>query len=560
MRGEEVLSEHVEERKAIQACDGFGEGEYVLRYPDVAVRIIRAISDVTPPGVPSGFSASAATASSVSLTWTANGESDFSNYVIWKSVDGVNFGYLGSSLTNSYTDTDSAVGSGVLYYQISALDVRGNTSARTSAKSAGPYSAPVGWSLNLPASISFNDGAGDQYFSFGPYLTSSNLVVTALDPASTESNQIAATLPAQLSITNETPPRLKFTDSAGGTYGPVNFKWKAASTAEADWQSRISASGVVWYHSFDTANEVRNFRWNNASPAFGMDPNDLAHPNTCVWDSTGGVDGGGALRLRYPVGTNHASAWGRPYSPIVSGTTTGNGRTSNDPGASPISWNPSQSDALRVVNTGWYGHSSYSGDAAFDGTEYWVQFRFKIDSDRYLNTGGNGTLGAQGGKLLYLDARDGSNQEIIWTNGKIPYFLAYTNFGSPTLAGPGNAIQYGSQWPNCGIIDPPATYCYLMPADTWVTWLWHVRLGRQSTNETWVEVFVKDSRYAADYNGYTRVFNYNLISMNYSSGKPRGHNVLHLTNYFNNWQNDYEWFSWYDQVIFSTQFIAAPTV
>lgn len=113
--------------------------------------------------------------------------------------------------------------------------------------------------LSNPPDITFADAVGDQYFSFGPYLDRTGVTVTAIDPASTEQNIIAKSLPAQLSITSETPPRLKFTDSAGGLYGPVNFKWRVQSSAAVDWLSRSTYSGVVWAHNFESAAEVDNF-------------------------------------------------------------------------------------------------------------------------------------------------------------------------------------------------------------------------------------------------------------------------------------------------------------
>src|SRR5262249_38091603 len=102
----------------------------------------------------------------------------------------------------------------------------------------------------------------------------------------------------------------------------------------ADWQTRISGPDVVWYHNFDTAAEVNQFRWAGGYGR-GNDPL-LRAPNAATvlaWQPSGGADGGGYMRMFRPAGTGIADSyvWWRQLSPL---TGASNGRGVDDPGAS----------------------------------------------------------------------------------------------------------------------------------------------------------------------------------------------------------------------------------
>ncbi len=91
----------------------------------------------------------------------------------------------------------------------------------------------------------------------------------------------------------------------------------------ADWQSRISGPGVVWYHDFETAAEVNAFRW---SPGYqgGNDPNDVSQPNRTRWVAGDGFAGGGCLELWRTTGSGDGPDWWRPLSPL---SAPGNGKS-----------------------------------------------------------------------------------------------------------------------------------------------------------------------------------------------------------------------------------------
>jgi hypothetical protein len=169
----------------------------------------------------------------------------------------------------------------------------------------------------------------------------------------------------------------------------------AAGDAEADWQARISGPGVVWFHDFRTDNEVNNFRW---TPGYGSGNDPRAVGNSIAGNvrriTTDGVTPGGCLEIVRPAGSNDGSVWWRPFSPIVGGTTTGNGRGAgaNDPGAGGTvrveAYNPTDGgNQIANWGRGWYGSS---GSGPFDGPEYYLQVRVKMDPNRIA--GGNANV------------------------------------------------------------------------------------------------------------------------------------------------------------------------
>lgn len=159
--------------------------------------------------------------------------------------------------------------------------------------------------------------------------------------------------------------------------------------AEVDWQNRITAPGVVWYHDFRSVNEVNAFRWRGQYGG-GNDPNG-GGPANCNRIATDGVTGA-CLEVVHAAGSSHGAWWWRPFGPIVGGTTTGNGRGAgqDDPGAgllTPSAWAPTDQGSQLSnwpTNKGVYGHPNYSG---LDGNEFFFQIRVKMDPRRI--TGGN---------------------------------------------------------------------------------------------------------------------------------------------------------------------------
>ncbi|MBN1788398.1 MAG: carbohydrate-binding protein [Sedimentisphaerales bacterium] len=104
----------------------------------------RAIQpDTTPPGAPTGLSATAGDAT-VSLDWDDNGEADLAGYDIYRSVtSGSGYVQQNSSLLTSSDYTDNTVVNGVTYYYVVlAVDMSDNESDYSAQVSATP-AAPV---------------------------------------------------------------------------------------------------------------------------------------------------------------------------------------------------------------------------------------------------------------------------------------------------------------------------------------------------------------------------------------------------------------------------------
>ena len=90
-----------------------------------------AATDTTPPAVPSGLAAVGGTGQ-VSLTWSANAESDLAGYDLYR--DGVKVNVTPITAT-SFTDTGRAAGT-TYTYRLAAVDTHGNASAQSAPVSA----------------------------------------------------------------------------------------------------------------------------------------------------------------------------------------------------------------------------------------------------------------------------------------------------------------------------------------------------------------------------------------------------------------------------------------
>jgi hypothetical protein len=331
----------------------------------------------------------------------------------------------------------------------------------------------------------------------------------------------------------------------------------------------------VWFHDFRSDAEVNAFRWTGG---IGNDPS--AAGALSANTRRLGTDGvtGSCLEILRPAGTQENSHWWRPLSPIVG---TGNGRGSNDPGANgsiaPVQYAATQrgSQIQNFGRRGYYGHSSYHTGSEFDGTEYYLQMRVKMDPRR--TTAGN----IQAGKLMYHTITDYSltNQEIVVYSGAFqgPGSVGARNifrmYGLGTFSAledgdvlnrPG--IQVGSSLANYTAV--PAVYCQLgedgFPGGSintcwawsggWDTIMFHVVPGRDGIPESRIEIYAAHPGETA----YTRIWD-QLFSNPYDRGPPMGYNALILSAYHNGLNNSEFWHR-YCQIIFSKQFIPCPRV
>ena len=92
------------------------------------------LADTGPPSAPSGVSAAMQMDSTVRVTWTPNSEADLAGYHLYRGLaSGGPFIALNGSLITAaeYVDSTIPPGTETVWYQVSAQDVSGNESARS---------------------------------------------------------------------------------------------------------------------------------------------------------------------------------------------------------------------------------------------------------------------------------------------------------------------------------------------------------------------------------------------------------------------------------------------
>ncbi|MGE0764593.1 MAG: hypothetical protein AB7N80_15060 [Bdellovibrionales bacterium] len=359
---------------------------------------------------------------------------------------------------------------------------------------------------------------------------------------------------------------------------PTVLKVAAANPGgSADWNSRISGSGVVWYHNFDLAAEVNAFRWTGG---YGNDPQAVgtAIASRTSWVATGGADGGSYLRINRPAGTSEVPDWWRPFSPL---TGASNGRGIDDPGAGgtlvPQVFNSTNKNETgewqKKAKPGWYGHSSYQ-NSFFDGTDFYLQVRVKTDPRRIAAGNYNG------GKKVWFTTTSNSytSQELV-TVGQYHYTLGNGagianyhhvyqgyNYASlqdvavPTVSG--TNTQIGSEI--LGTCDPytrNVSGCWSYSGG-WDTLLYHITPGRNGVAETKFEVWAAHEGETKYTKIWDMVYPAHFDEGSSSTGAPfrNGWNALILSAYSNGFAGVplTEFNESYDQVIFSKQFIPCP--
>lgn len=343
--------------------------------------------------------------------------------------------------------------------------------------------------------------------------------------------------------------------------------------AEADWLSRTRGPGVVWFHDFRTDDEVNNFRW---TPGYksGNDPRAVGSTLAPLVRriTSDGITGGGCLEIVRPVGDRDGSCWWRPFSPIVGGTTSGNGRGAgqDDPGAGGTlaaqPYSPTDGGG-QIAGWGRRGFYGTSGSGPFDGDEYYLQVRVKMDPARI--TGGNESSTV--GKLFYFTRTDRSatDQEIVVYSGAPfagqNYFRMYRSV-SPPLDGdaPGVSVhgnqpgtEYGTVGDGVCRVDNSGgrlTNCWHWPSGQWATVLWRIRNGTSGGNNTLVEVWVAGPGQTQ----YVKIWNQPGVDLPFDANHPNGQNALICSIYQNARNMPRQFYHRYDQIIFSKQFIPCP--
>ncbi len=363
--------------------------------------------------------------------------------------------------------------------------------------------------------------------------------------------------------------------SAGG--GSSASTACAGPSAAADWAARIAGAGVVWYHNFDSRAEVDQFRWTGGYSG-GNDPDAATAAGKLVMhQASGGADGGGFMRLSYPLGSAEGrggSYWHRPFNAL---TGAGNGRGMDDPGAggtiAPVAFPVSNGSSTlynwgNQPNPGWYMNAAHqaSHPGRFQGSDFWLQVRVRRaempgrppDSANYNNITGKlvwltTTNSSYTAQELVTYGQSASNGDAVGTRSRHNVYSGQ-NF---------NSLSGGQPNATVALANTTLNWRY---SGGWDTLLYHVTpgtAGGTGDNRTRVEVWAAhegETSYTKIWDvTYTQGFDGGTNSV----GAPSlpGWNALILAIYHNGSAFTTTAFNFdYDQVIFSKAFIACPAI
>lgn len=246
--------------------------------------------------------------------------------------------------------------------------------------------------------------------------------------------------------------------------------------------------------------------------SFGMPPSGFwARPFGCFPGSSNGigVDDIGITNKVGPYGTGNTFPTGRTWSTAANASTHANFREAYY--GHPYYWNTAVNPSAPYKNWTPGDQPGNTRDNAFDGQEYFIQFRAKISADRLAST-------AQNTKMFYLcnTNQAGYYQQFFWDVGPQRYqeqpvqlqegvgatsFGTYlspnTCFGDSRAPDGGTLMANGVQQDGVGgglpmqddfptsiwnSSTPFDAWCF--PSDVWVTYLLHVIPGRDNAYPT----------------------------------------------------------------------------
>lgn len=342
----------------------------------------------------------------------------------------------------------------------------------------------------------------------------------------------------------------------------------------ADWATRIAGAGVVWYHNFDSAAEVNQFRWTGGYSG-GNDPSAKGNGGGNVMhQASGGADGGGFMRLTYPAGSSSGNGnayWHRPFNPL---TGAGNGRGQNDPGAggtiTPVAFPVSDGSSTLYAwgtqsNPGWYMHPTHQAQNAgkFQGHDFYLQARVRR-AERPGPPPNSANYSYITGKNVWFTTTNSSYtaQEIV-TYGQSAGEDVVGQYGRHRIYGGYNYQPFGGSQHNetASISNENVGWRY---SGGWDTLLYHVTPGPENgtgTNRTRIEVWAARSGQTTYTKIWDTLYTGHFDGGTNSVGAPSlpGWNSLILAIYHNGSAFPTSFNFDYDQIIFSKQFIPCPS-
>lgn len=531
--------------------------------------------DVNAPTVPTiSASVLSATSARVSLTEGSSDASGIGEYRLERSLNGSSgWSQIAAGLSIfPYDDTDLDPET-AYYYRARSADAAsvpnvsgysGTTNITTPA--ANEWTNPNPWLAD------FSPAGTPKSISFAQFVP----------PGSSNYRLHESSAPLPAGVTLDSDNKQLVYDGSGGAIsdvtGVIIEDYTPGGGGSADWQSRISGPGVVWYHSFDTAAEVSRFCWTGGYSG-GNNPNQALGGQYLTHQASGGADGGGFMRLTYPMGGGSGignSYWWRPFSAITGAT---NGKGVNDPGANgahtPQAWNPTDGSTTTLrwsadapINPGFFGPAAAvaANPTKYYGTDFYIQMRVRRaqtpgpppDAPPFSYITGksawiNITLDTSTANEIVVYGQS-AGEDSVGQQGRHRMYEGRNRSGGPGIGGTNETDTINNS-------DSPSDWRY---SGGWDTLLYHVTPGTHNgtgANRTRLEVWAAHPGETS----YTKIWDV-LYSAGYQQsantvGSPPydGWNALILAIYHNGSAFNTTAFNFdYDQVIFSKEMIPCP--
>jgi len=335
-----------------RASDGYTTTDQVITFTVTQ-------ADTTPPDVPTGLAVGTPASNSLPLSWDANPSGQgLAGYKLYRSTNGVNYGLHQTIAAGTTTYNDGSLNADTTYYyKLSAFDNAtpvANESAQSAAVSGRTaVASTLTWSGN-PFPMTVPAGS---YVDLEQYIS---------DPANELGSviSIGTALPSGVTIVSSSTWRV--TASAGATLGTTSgHQLYLLKSADADWLSRSTASGVFYSTNFTYKDAAKTQLITNVTD-LAASAYQTGSTAKLAWDTSLKLSGNGCLRLNMAGGS-------------IDGTGTG--------------WTFSfDGIGLHTKNT--------------SKTQFYIQFAYYADSvQNNFNYGGTSNYG---GKIIIVEAPDTS--------------------------------------------------------------------------------------------------------------------------------------------------------
>jgi hypothetical protein len=481
------------------------------------------------------IAANSVTTSSAVIAWTtdvgATSQVEYGKTVAYGTLTTIN-----SSLVTSHSVSLSGLSANTLYH----YRVRSKNSSGVESVSVDAAFATNNTTDTTPPTVSITSPAANANLAGTVSVSanaSDNVAVSSVQFLLDGANLVAPATSAPYTVSWDTTTVVNgahtlsatATDSSGNVGNATGVAVNVSNaTSASNFQSLCTAPGVVKCVAWDNPSDFTPAS-GGAGYASGLYPaEDGAYEG--VQDTSSKVDGAGALKFvirpgsTHPHGTNPAGYWFQQFGTDGAPTKFG------------------------------------------EGTTLYMQFRFKVSPEmlnyNWTQAGGEGwkvfiVFGPVPGPSCTSDqfVQENTNQTNVAT--------AYVSCGTPGLytnnGNPPMDIEQGDY--NCAYQGGGAAYtgpnCFVYPANTWITEYWVVHIGTFGQPNSSFQAWIAPE-------GQPLKQWLNLPNFNFGDGSDHtvGLNAIELTPYFSgaNGSTTTPGASmWFDDLIVSTQPIAAPT-